>query len=190
MVSGGVKPVGSSRMLRLDPLALPVRFAAHDSGADERVRQVELDCERVAIRRAVRGMRMDVKVPVQAFLGVALRLIPAHGKNSDLLELSLAHHDKGLSIPLFVAGDSIDIIAEWQLWARVLRRPLLIANLDGSYRDPFPRIGCVRVGTPASRRRRRNAIKRRRASFPLRRRRGRLGARTNIHREREIIARD
>ncbi len=47
MVLGGAMPVGSSRH-RLDPLALPVRFTANDAGADERKRQVELDCERAS----------------------------------------------------------------------------------------------------------------------------------------------
>jgi hypothetical protein len=177
-------------MLRLDPLALPIRFAAVDGGADERVRQVELDTDRVVVRRAVRGMRMKVKVPVPAFLGVALTLIPADDQHPELLEVSLAHRDRGLSIPLFVANDSDDIIAEWQLWARVLRRPLLIGNLDGTFRDPFPRIGELRVGAPTLRRRRRYVIKSRRASFPLRRRKGRFPGAPVVYRdERELIAR-
>jgi hypothetical protein len=190
MVSGGATPVGSSRVARLDPLALPIRFATQDCGADERLRQVEIDSERVVVSRAVRGMRMKVKVPIPAFLGVALKLVPADGDHPEQLEVTLAHRDGGLSIPLFIAGDSDDIIAEWQLWARVLRRPLLIANLDGTYRPPFPCLGSVRVSHPTARRRRRNIIKRRRAAFPLRRRRGRLQYASTIYREREIIARD
>ena len=189
MVLGGVA-VGSGRIARLDPLALPVRFATHDCGADERVRQVELDGERVILRRAVRGMRMNVKVPVAAFLGVALKLIPSDGKTPELLEVILAHRDDGLSVPLFTASDSDNIIAEWQLWSRVLRRPLLIANPDGSYRDPFPRLGSVRVANPTMRRRRRNAISQRRPSFPLRRRRGRVQNMPSVFRGREIIARN
>ena len=37
----GDRPSGSSRALRLDPYALPVRYAAHDSGADGQVRDIE-----------------------------------------------------------------------------------------------------------------------------------------------------
>src|SRR6202030_3508278 len=74
---GGPMPAGSSRALRLDPLALPVRFAATDAGADERVRWIELDRERVVLRRAVRGIPMAIKVPLNAFLGVALRVVAA-----------------------------------------------------------------------------------------------------------------
>ena len=68
---GGALSVGSGRALRLDPLALPLNFTAADARADERVRHVELSRERVVLRRAVRGIRMAVNVPVAAFLGVA-----------------------------------------------------------------------------------------------------------------------
>jgi hypothetical protein len=178
-------------VLRPDPLSLPIRFAARDPRADGRQREVEIDRERVVVHRSVRGVRMAVKVPLAQFLGVALRLIPAEGPSPDLLEVTLAHRDRGLSIPLFVAADSNDIIAEWQLWARVLRRPLLITNPDGSYRAPFPHMGAVRVGAPALRRRRKYAVKTRRPTFPLRRRRGRMAGADLVYRgEREIIARD
>ena len=79
MEAGGIPPAGSARALRLDPFALPVRYPAKDSGADGQVRQVELYRERVVLRRAVRGMRMSVGLPVSAFRGVALRLLPAQG---------------------------------------------------------------------------------------------------------------
>ena len=75
-------PAGSSRAVRLDPLALPVRFAASDAGADERVRWVELDRERVVLRRAVRGIPMAIQLPVHAFLGVALRLVATEGASA------------------------------------------------------------------------------------------------------------
>ena len=73
-MSGGM-PAGSSRALRLDPFALPVRFAARDERADGRCREVELTRDRVVLRRAVAGMRMAVNLPVIAYRGVALRMI-------------------------------------------------------------------------------------------------------------------
>ena len=69
-------PFGSSRALRLDPFALPVRYAARDGGADGQIRQVELDRDRVVLRRAVRGIRMNVGVPVAEFRGVSIRMLP------------------------------------------------------------------------------------------------------------------
>jgi hypothetical protein len=188
MVLGGAMPVGSSRS-RLDPLALPVRFTAKDAGADERLRQVELDRERVVLRRAVRGIHMAVNVPVTAFRGVSLRMVPSEGA-PDLVVVSLEHQDSALSVPLFAASDSDDVVAEWQLWARVLKLPLLVANLDGTLHEPFSRVGGVRVGTSAPRRRRRTALKARRPAILLRRRPGASAARATVYREREIIARN
>src|SRR5580704_19604292 len=74
MRSGGATPAGSSRALRLDPSMLPVRFATSDAGADGRLRIVELHRRGVVLRRAVRGMRMAVNLPISAFLGIAIRV--------------------------------------------------------------------------------------------------------------------
>jgi hypothetical protein len=181
-------PAGSSRAVRLDPLALPVRFTASDAGADERVRWVELDRERVVLRRAVRGIPMAIKLPVRAFLGVALRLVPA--EEGDCVALSLEHRDPALSVPLFSQSDGDDVIAEWQLWARTLRLPLLVADAGGNLREPFARMGGVRLEPVCPRRRRRNAVKARRPSILLRRASAPPARQLPVHRgEREIIAR-
>ena len=186
---GGVFSVGSGRSMRLDPLALPLRFAAADARADEQVRHIELSRERVVLRRAVRGIPMSVNVPVRAFLGVSLRLLPAEGFGCEHVAVSLEHRDGGLSIPLYCAENSDDVVAEWQLWARLFGLPLLIADPSGHLREPFPRLGGVRVGPVAPRRRRRNAIKGRRPSILMRRRVGDVAVLHTVHRnEREIIA--
>ena len=122
MRAGG-STAGSSRTLRLDPLALPVRFAAHDAAADERVRTVEIHAERVVLRRALHGMRMALNLPVSAYLGVALRMLPPDETAPGAVMLSLEHPDPALSVPLFVATDGSDVAAEWQSWSKVLRRP-------------------------------------------------------------------
>jgi hypothetical protein len=184
----GATPIGSSRKQRLDPLALPVRFTANDAAADERQRQVEISRERVVVRRAVLGIRMAVKLPLAAFLGVSLRV--QHGAERKVA-VFLEHSDTALSVPLFEAADSEDAVAEWQLWGRVLNRPLLLGSADGTVHDPFRRLGALRVAAPTLRRRRRNAIRRRRPSLPLRRRAASGVEKTVIHRdEREIIARN
>ena len=82
-------------------------------------------------------------------------------------------------------------MAEWQSWARVLGMPLLVAEEDGGLREPFARIGAVRVASPTWRRRRRFAIRKRRPTLPLRRPAGRSIVGATVHRdEREIIARN
>jgi hypothetical protein len=176
--------------LRLDPFALPVRYAARDGGADGQIRQVELDRDRVVLRRAVRGIRMNVGVPVTEFRGVSMRLLPAEGEEPAATAVMLEHRDGGLSVPLFMAADGSDLVAEWKSWGRVLGLPLLVVEGDGSLREPFQRIGGIGVGAPSPRRRRRAAIKWRRPRFLMRRKVGRPAAEPRVHREREIIARN
>jgi hypothetical protein len=186
----GGHSAGSSRIARLDPLALPVRFTASDAVADERVRHVELHRERVILRRAVQGMRVALNVPVTAFLGVAVRLMAASDAEPARAAVMLEHRDPALSIELFAAPDSNDVMAEWRLWARVLGLPLLVANDEGTFSEPFPRLGAVRFKAPTARRRRRSPLARRRPKFLVRRRVA-MKRDTAVHRdEREIIARN
>jgi len=182
---------GSSRVMRLDPFSLPVRFEAADEAADARLCVVDLHRERVVLRRSVRGMRMALNVPVAAFRGVAIRLCGEVGRAPNAIAVVLEHPDPALSLPLFAAPESDDIVAEWQSWGRVLGLPLLVAEGDGSLREPFARLGQLRIEAPAWRRRRRSAVARRRPSRLLRRRPCKLPAAPLVHRgEREIIARN
>jgi hypothetical protein len=158
--------------------------------ADGRVRSVEIDRTRVLLRRSVRGMAIRLNLPLSAFLGVSVRLAPGDEVRGDSVVIALEHRDPALAVELYAGADDADVIAEWQLWARVLGLPLLVADRGGALREPFPRVGAVTVGAPSPRRRRRNAIKRRRATLPLRRKPGDGNREQPIHREREIIARN
>jgi Family of unknown function (DUF6101) len=185
-----VNAMGSSR--RLDPFSLPVRFTAPDEAADERLRVVDLHRERVVLRRSVRGVRMALNLPVAAYRGVAIRMAFAAAEAAPTrIAVVLEHGDPALSLPLFAATECDDIVAEWQSWGRVLGLPLLVTETDGSLREPFARVGAhLRVQAPTWRRRRRNAIARRRPSRLLRRRPGVVTPAPVVHRdEREIIAR-
>jgi hypothetical protein len=186
MGSGG-SPAGSSRVERLDPFSLPVRFAARDEAADERVRYVELTRERVVVRRSLSGMRMALSMPLTAFRGVAIRV--SMGEDAAVI-VELAHEDPGLALPLFVSREADDAFTEWRSWARVLGLPLLVEE-DGRLREPFERLGQLTIDVVRPRRRRRSALKRRRSSMSLRRARGEITGTTPVHRgEREIIARN
>jgi hypothetical protein len=181
---------GSSRQPRLDPFTLPQCFATADARADGGTRLVELHRQGVIVRRAVSGMTMAVNVPLCAFLGVALHLRSAQGKDRGSVAVILEHRDPALSLPLYTANDAMDIIAEWRSWARVLGLPLLVGERNGVLREAFPQLGVLRVWSPTARRRRRNAVQRRRPRL-LHRRGVRHGAPEIVHRgEREIIARD
>jgi hypothetical protein len=181
---------GSGRTLRLDPFALPVRFEAADERADERLRVIDLHRERVVLRRCVRGMRMALNMPVKAFRGVAIRMVPESPEKPASIAVVLEHGDPALSLPLFASIEGDEIVAEWQAWGRVLGLPLLVVERDGTLRAPFGRIGALNIDVPTWRRRRRNALKFRRPSMLLRRRPGTLPATPAVHRnEYEIIAR-
>jgi Family of unknown function (DUF6101) len=180
-------PAGSGRALRLDPFALPVRFAASDAKADGYLREVELHRTRVVVRRSLAGMRMALNLPVSAYAGVGLRFA---ADAAGFIAVELAHKDPGLTLPLFVSGDTDEAEAEWRSWSAALGLPLLVED-EGGWREPIARLGAVRVGQVRPRRRRRSALKRRRPSILMRRARGQLTAATPVHRgEREIIARN
>lgn len=187
---GGTHPAAASRHARLDPLALPVRFTAIDAAADGRERQIEIDRSRVLMRRRVRGMAMRLALPLRVFLGVSVRLEPTDSSEPETVLIRLEHRDPALSVQLFAGPDDADVIAEWQLWARVLGLPLLVADRAGRLTEPRARLGSVGVGETGPRRRRRNAIRRRRPTLPLRRRVGNVAEVRTVHREREIIARN
>lgn len=166
---GGINPAGSSRSLRLDPLSLPVSFAARDSRADGGVRQIELHRERVTLHRAVHGMQMTINVRVSEFIGVGMRDTP-EGRT-----LVLLHRDPSLAIPLLVTEDAGERDAAWQAWSEILALP----QLADDKRDP------------ALRRRRSNAISERRPNFLVRRRSDDLLGPAAVYLgEREIIARN
>jgi hypothetical protein len=187
-VLGGATPAGSSRSARLDPLALPVRFAAKDAAADGNQRFVEIDRERVLLQRRVRGMAIRVNLPLRAYLGVSVRSVTADG--TEAVAVRLEHRDPALAVDLYADVDDAEVAAEWQLWARVLGLPLLVADLSGNLHSPVAHIGGVEASAPESRRRRRNTVKKRRPSIFLRRRAGNASAEQPVHREREIIARN
>jgi hypothetical protein len=167
--TGGSNSAGSGRVLRLDPLSLPVSYSAHDTRADGGIRHIELHRERVVLRRAVSGMRMAVNVRVSDFLGIALR------ETDDLQMLVLVHRDPSLSIPLCASNDPDEISKAWTMWSETFALP----QLEDQDSDAAPR------------RRRRNAIRSRRPRFLMRRRVGHLLNPAAVYRdEREIIARD
>jgi len=181
----------SGQPARLDPFSLPVRFETADEAADEHRRVVDLHRERVVLRRSLNGMRMALNMPVAAYRGVAIRLTGEAGAPPNAMSVVLEHADPALSLPLYSAAETDEIVAEWQSWGRVLGLPLLVAEQDGRLREPFARMGQLRIAAPTWRRRRRSAIARRRPSRLLRRRVGRLAAVPAVHRdEREIIARN
>jgi hypothetical protein len=168
MRSGG-SPFGPGRVLRLDPSVLPVRFTASDAVADGQVRDIELHRERVVLRRSLRGMQMAINMPVSAFAGVALKVMLSNEWTAETTAaVLLAHKDTSLALPLLVTPQVDDALVEWRRWSRTLGLPLLVDDETG-LREPFPRMGQMRIARPRPRRRRRSPLKNRRPANCLRR---------------------
>jgi hypothetical protein len=192
MSTGGAVPAGSGRSARLDPFSLPVHYKASDAFADRSERVVEVNHERVVMRRAVRGIAMKTSTALSDFLGVAIRIVPPKDDFDGAVAVILEHRDPGLSVPLFVAQDGSEISVEWQTWSRVLGLPGLVVNADGTLRDPLGPLGRVQGNVKSPRKRGRVIARDRRSPRRLRRKTGvrKLDA-MSVHRdEREIIARN
>jgi uncharacterized protein DUF6101 len=181
---------GSSRRARLDPLSLPVRFAAADERTDDGTRIIEIAHDHVLLLRSVRGVWMRIRIPLDGFLGVAARALVAAGE-TDRIAITLEHRDPSLSVLLHVGDEVEDLLAEWHRWGRILGRPLLIAGLDGCLRPPVAMQGALASGETAPRRRRRTPLRKRRPYFFARRKGFFVRLAPAVHRdEREIIARN
>jgi hypothetical protein len=114
-------------------------------------------------------MRMAINVRVRDFLGITIR------DRGETQMLVLMHRDPSLSVPLCEIDDPTAIDETWQSWSDLFALPQLVE---------FKR-------QPAQRRRRRNAVAKRRPRFLARRRAGEMPSVPTIHRdEYEIIARD
>lgn len=183
--------------VRLDPAALPHRFR-YDTGVDPRSGRpmgeaaVILDGRMVQVcRRLPSGIPMAMRLPMAAFEGVAVRMCadPADPDGEGLVILELLHRDPHLSLPLSVARDLDDVVADWKAWARVLMLPKLLVEIDGSWRAIDTRIGAVDVA-PVKPRRRRSVLAGRRPRFLTRRKVGRIGRETAVIEKYEIFGRE
>ena len=175
---------GSSRTFRLDPFTLPVRFRAPIGAAEA---AIVLDRDRAVVRRSTRtGRSVTFAVPVSAYDGVAVRMVPV-GEDGELrVIVELRHRDAALTLPLVVAGAPEDVAADWQAWGRALNLPLLLIEQDGTVSRPVERLGAVAVARPRPRRRH-SFFAGRRPRFLTRRKPGR-GEPTERVAGREIIA--
>lgn len=189
--------VRAGKPLRLDPMALPQSYR-YDTGVDPRsgrpMGEAAVILERSmaqVCRRLPSGIPMAMRLPMAVFEGVAVRMVAdaADPAGEGLVVLELLHRDPHLSLPLSVARDLDDVVADWKAWARVLMLPLLIVEADGSWRALETRLGGVVVAPPRPRRRR-SVLAGRRPRFLARRKVGRPVETPHVLEKREIIARD
>ena len=177
---------GSGRSFRLDPFALPVRHAAPLGGPEP---AFILDRDRAVVRRTLRHAGpVTLAVPVSAYAGVAVRIVPVGTEGAIRVHVELLHDDPGLTLPLVVADEPEDAAADWQAWGRALNLPLLVVEQDGTVRAPLTRLGGLTVGAPGARRLRR-FLSGRRPRF-LRRRKVGQARPIEVLSGREIVARN
>jgi hypothetical protein len=159
--------------VRLDPYALPQSFR-YNTGLSGEAAQATVRLERATAtvsRRLPSGLPMAVRMPIESFEGVAVRMVSSEVADDVTIVLELLHRDPSMSLPLSVTTTMDDVVADWRAWGRILGLPLLTVDADGSYKAVEERIGCVSI-KPALPRRRRSVLAKRRPRFLARRRVG------------------
>jgi len=107
-VAGGAS-AGASRRPRLDPSNLPLRYLATIGPRGRRVEaEIHLDRKTAVIRRpSPLGAPLVIRLPINAYDGVAVRM-RAIGDSDDLeVVVELKHRDPGLSLPLTSSANSV-----------------------------------------------------------------------------------
>ena len=176
------------RAKKLDPARLPLNFNSPDAAADGGQRSITLDADRIVMARRISDVAMKINLPLTAYRGVAIRILPGVAEDQDRIAVVLSHTDPGLEVALFEAEDDSEVIAEWRKWGSTLGLPLLMEALDGRSVVAETRLGDVTVSRPRPRRAR-SFLKNRRPRFLTRRRAGKPALVPFVHYgEREIIA--
>lgn len=170
--------------------AWPVAFETTDAEADGRLRRIELHADRVVLRRRIGGLPLREEVAYRLYRGLAIALMDPQG-DDESIAVVLVHDDPALSLTLYSAPHTDDVVAEWRGWSQLLGLPMLVADATGTLGAAYPTLGRLTVGTTGERRRRRSALRHRRPSMFRLRAAGRPGPAQPVHRgERELSARE
>lgn len=149
--------------LDVNPFQLPARFVLDvrdDAGRLLTARdKVIIQPKLIIIEREVHGdhgacVARDEHA-IADFAGIAIRIDQIAGRdNAFAVSVNLHHDDPDLCIPLHLAFDMCDASARWQSWGKVLGLPLLLPARDGTWQEPFQRLGRLLVDRAYNRRRR------------------------------------
>jgi hypothetical protein len=166
------------------PIEAPRSAAAYrDSRADGGERDVTLTPGEVTIGRRLRGVRMKIRVPTQAYRGIVLEL-QALSSGRLCYTITLRHADGDLDVALHETFEEPEALAMWRAWAKHLSVPLFVARPDGRLQRFAPQTH----GEHRGRRAQGVATKRSRGRFQRRRRVGGEISDAVSHKgEREII---
>lgn len=123
-------------VLRIDPAQFPQKFSyvakGSGKGADDTRIGVKLDQRGAVVRRNLPSSNLpfSIALPGRAFKGVAARAM-AHADGGITVTLELHHADPEMCIPLLVAHNLSDIVADWQNWSTMYDIPMLMVEADG-----------------------------------------------------------
>ncbi|TCT45029.1 DUF6101 family protein [Martelella mediterranea] len=131
MTNSQLKLGAGDTVLRIEPARFPQKFSYVAKGSENRI-GVKLDSRGAVVRRNLPSSNLpfSIALPGRAFKGVAARAT-AHGDGEITVTLELHHADPELCIPLLVAHDLSDIVADWQDWAEMYGIPMLMVEADG-----------------------------------------------------------
>ena len=147
-------------------------LVASDPRAEHATRLVRFEPSGVTIVRRFAGVRMQIRVPARCYRGVLLERF-ANAVSAASYRVRLDHRDDELSVPLFEAPDSADIIAEWAKWASFFALPRLVRTGSGSIAAFDGSVGPFALGKAGTTRKRgRASLASRRARFLVRRKPG------------------
>jgi hypothetical protein len=134
---------------------------ALDSRADEGMRLITLANDMIRIERVLKGVKMRIHIPAQAYCGVTLQARTR--QDGDVYEIKLAHQDPDLSVFLEASNDRQQAEDLRRQWADFFVRPDpesrlgLVASADEKLSPSKPRRRCM---TTVAKRRPRRAIRR------------------------------
>lgn len=128
--------------LRLDPFALPVRFAVPPAGKPPGAAiSATIDLDTVIVTRP--GGQQTL--PMRSYRGVAVRMAASTETGALRVVLELNHRDPALTLTIAEADDPADIVADWLAWARAVKLPMLMIDLNGVISRPSAMMGSVKI---------------------------------------------
>ncbi len=168
-----VSPIAEPRVTSSAKTLQCLRIEACDPRSDNRRRVVDVDREIIVIRRAVAGVSMAIRVALNAYRGVVLR-IAGFTEGRFRYEVKLLHRDPDLSVPLAEGEDEAAVEAQWREWVGFLGLPAFLGRTaSADHQVNIDGVDLVRR-VPAGRRRGDGAVagrprflRRRRAGRPI-----------------------
>lgn len=165
-------------MSEFEPIELTARriagaavssLALCDSRADGGQREVLCGVRRIAIRRRVQGIAMQLEISAQAYFGVVLSIFTSRD-GAPFYRISMPHADADLAIVLYEAQDNRDIAAVWTAWAKFFSIPKLLESRPGELTAATANIGAITMGARPLWRRRGGSLAQRKPKLLNRRR--------------------